>query len=399
MKIVIDARMYGLEHAGIGRYVSNLIREISYTPHAIRQHQFILLVRKSKLDEVRKEIGKKVRMVVADYPHYSLQEQIALPLALAKLKPDLVHFPHFNVPVLWWGKQVVTIHDLIKHESRGKETTTRLTPFYWFKYLNYRFLVWLAVKRATRVIVPSNYWKKELVQKFKLKPDKIVVTYEGVSDKFKPLAISHKLSAEILLKYKISRPFIIYTGNLYPHKNVERLVQAIKLVNSEQWSVVRKKSPITNHQSPITLVVSCSRNIFHERFKKKVEEMRAEKYVNLVGFVPDEELVALYQEAEAFVLPTLLEGFGLIGLEAMATGLPVVCSDIPVLREIYQDAAIYFDPLDVDDMAEKIKRIIGSGEQRNKLKKQGLELVERYSWQKMAKQTLKVYKEVMGSEK
>jgi glycosyltransferase involved in cell wall biosynthesis len=389
MKIVIDARMYGLEHAGIGRYVSNLVREIiNHQPSTIN-HQFVLLVRKSKLKEIRREVGKKIKLEVVDAPHYSLQEQIALPLALLKLKPDLVHFPHFNVPIFWWGRQIVTIHDLIKHESRGKETTTRLPLLYWFKYLNYRFLVWLAVKRAARVIVPSNYWKKELVQKFKLKPDKVRVTYEGVDDKFKPSAIDHQ-SSTILSKYKISRPFIIYTGNLYPHKNVERLVEAIKLLN--QPSTI-------NHQSSISLVLVCSRNIFYERFKKKVEEMGAQKYVNLAGFVPDKELVALYQEAGAFVLPTLLEGFGLIGLEAMATGLPVVCSDIPVLKEVYGESALYFNPLDIDDMAEKIRKAIGDKQIRDKLIKKGFKQVKRYSWSKMTKQTLKVYKEVMGSEK
>jgi len=331
MRIVIDARMYGLEHAGIGRYVSNLVRELKTenSPASpseagrakLKSHEFILLVRKDKFAEVKKAVGESFKLVIADYPHYSFQEQILLPLKLLKIKPDLVHFPHFNVPILWWGKQVVTIHDLIKHESKGPQTTTRWPLFYWFKYLNYRFLVWLAVKRAEKIIVPSHYWKKDLVQKFKLKPEKIVVTYEGVDKEYKHQEPKTKHQKEILSKYKISKPFLIYTGSLYPHKNVERLVEAIKLVNSEQCSVVRKKAPpaspsahrgraITGHRSPITLTVVCSRNIFYDRFMKKIKEMKAEKFVNLVGFVPDEELVVLYREAEAFIWPTLIEGFG-----------------------------------------------------------------------------------------
>ena len=392
MRIIIDARMYGLEHAGIGRYISNLVQELKTqnSPASpseagrakLKTHEFILLVRKDKLVEVKKEVGENFKLVVADYPHYSLQEQVLLPMKLLKIKPDLVHFPHFNAPLLWWGKQVVTIHDLIKHESKGPQTTTRWPLFYWFKYLNYQFLVWLVVKRAKKIIVPSNYWKKELVQRFKLKPEKIVVTYEGVEKKFQSSVLSFKSLVKILSKYKITKPFVIYTGSLYPHKNVERLVEAVKLIN---------QFPIPNYQFPITLVIVCSRNIFYERFRKKVKEMKAEKYVNLVGFVPDEELVALYQEAEAFVFPSLLEGFGLPGLEAMAVGLPVISSNASCLPEIYGEAALYFDPHDVNDMAEKIKKVVGDTRIRETLREKGYKQVKNYSWQKMAKKTLEVY--------
>ena len=178
MKIVIDARMYGLEHAGIGRYIANLIHELKNLKPKIKNLKFILLVRKSKFDEMERELGGKFELVIADYPHYSFQEQIFLPIRLLKIRPDLIHFPHFNAPILWWGKQVVTIHDLIKHESKGQETTTHWRPLYWFKYLNYLFLTWLVIKRARKIIVPSNYWKKELVKRFKLKPEKVVVTHE-----------------------------------------------------------------------------------------------------------------------------------------------------------------------------------------------------------------------------
>ena len=398
MKIVIDARMYGLEHAGIGRYISNLVREISnYSRDAgsrsagqfpISNFQFIILVRKKKFAEIKKEVGQGFKLVITDYPHYSLQEQIFLPLKLLKIKPDLVHFPHFNVPIFWWGKQVVTIHDLIKHESKGPQTTTRWRPLYWFKYLNYRFLVWLVVKRAIKVIVPSHYWKKELVHRFKLKPEKIVVTYEGADSKFQISNDKFQMTNRILKQDKITKPFIIYTGSLYPHKNVERLVEAVKLIN---------QFPIPNYQFPITLIIVCSRNVFYQRFKKKVKEMEAEKLVNLVGFVPDEELVSLYQEAEAFVFPSLLEGFGLPGLEAMAVGLPVISSHASCLPEIYGDAAEYFNPYDVDDMAEKIKRVIGDTRRRETLREKGFKQVEKYSWQKMVTQTIMVYREATSS--
>ena len=121
--------------------------------------------------------------------------------------------------------------------------------------------------------------------------------------------------------------------------------------------------------------------------------MKAEKFVNLAGFVPDEELGTLYQEAEAFVFPSLLEGFCLPGLEAMSVGCPVVASDIPVLREVYGEAALYFDPYEIEDIASKIKEVVGDQNLKAELRKKGLAQVKQYSWQKTAKETLKIYED------
>jgi glycosyltransferase involved in cell wall biosynthesis len=384
MKIVIDARMYGLEHAGIGRYLVNLIGKIEKIS---KENEFIILLRKKYFHDLRFN-NKRFKKILADYPHYSLKEQFFLSLQLIKLRPDLVHFPHFNVPLFYCGKYVVTIHDLIKHESRGMATTTRFSLFYWLKYVVYLSVVWIAVKRAVKIITPSKFWQEELVKRYNLPKNKIVVTYEGVDESLKFEAQSSKSvhgesvqdeSERILEGYKIKKPFVVYTGSLYPHKNVERLVMALKRLND------------LNHLN-ISLVVVCARNIFYERFKKKIEQMKAEKFVNLAGFVPDEELSAIYKEAEAFVFPSLWEGFGLPGLEAMALGLPVVAAKASCLPEVYEEAALYFNPLDIDDMAEKILMVIRDKERREMLIKKGFEQVKKYSWEKMARETLEVYK-------
>lgn len=382
MKIVIDARMYGLEHAGIGRYVSNFVRELkNLKTKKLKDIEFYLFVRKNKLIEINKEVGDKFKLIVVDAPHYSFAEQILLPLQLIKLKPDLVHFPHFNVPIFWWGRQVVTIHDLIKHTSRGMETTTRTPWLYWFKYLGYKITFSQVVKRASKILVPSKTIKDELIKIYRLPEEKIIVTYEGVNEKFHQSPITNHQSQRILKKYGVTKPFMIYTGSLYPHKNIERLLQVVICIND------------SNHfNKPISLVIVCARSVFYERFKQKIKKMKAEKFVKLVGFVPDEDLVLLYQQAEAFVFPTLSEGFGLPGLEAMACGCPVVCSDIPVLREVYGEAAEYFDPLDINDMTRKIKTVCFNDlNHRNKLIKKGFEQVKKYSWQKMTRETLRTY--------
>ncbi len=387
MKIAIDARMYGLEHAGIGRYVMNLIHEIEKTSTAkmagklkIENWEIILLVRKNKYEEIKKEYGKVFEIIIADYPHYSIREQLLLPLQLIKLRPDLVHFPSFNIPLLYLGRKITTIHDLIKHQSRGPETSTRRQPLYWFKYLIYLVISKFAVASSAKIIVPSLWTKKELIRQYHLPAGKIIVTYEGADSKFSiakqqaPLISNFQFSKkqEILAKYKIKKPFVVYTGSLYPHKNIKRLIEAVKLLK-------------------ISLVVVCARSVFFDRLGQEVKRLGAEKYVNLAGFVPDEELAVFYSEASAFVFPSLIEGFGLPGLEAMAAGLPVVAADSSCLPEIYGEAALYFNPLDYRDMAAKIKKVINNQSIRDRLTQSGYKQVAKYSWQKMAQQTLEVY--------
>lgn len=182
------------------------------------------------------------------------------------------------------------------------------------------------------------------------------------------------------MKQQAKKPYLLYVGSLYPHKNVETLVKALKIL-------------ITNNQLPMTLTVVCGRSFFWKRFKKFIENENAQDFVKLVGYVPDEDLAVLYKNSEAFIFPTLSEGFGLPGLEAMAAGTPVVCSDIPVLREVYGDAALYFNPKNANDIASKIMQIYSNKTLRSNLMAKGKERAKYYSWRKMAEETLKVYNE------
>ena len=190
-----------------------------------------------------------------------------------------------------------------------------------------------------------------------------------------------KLKIEkILEKYSIKKPFVVYTGSLYPHKNVESLVQAVKCFND-----------LNHDNKKLTLVIVCARNIFYDRFLEKVKKLKAQDLVNLVGFVPDEEIGSLYSQAEAFVFPSFWEGFGLPGLEAMGLGLPVLAARASCLPEVYGEAALYFDPHQTTDLVKKIKKIKEDKKLREELIKKGLAQVKKYSWGKTAKETLKVY--------
>lgn len=369
MRIAIDARMYGLEHAGIGRYIINLIDQIEKLD---KQNDYFIFLRRKHWQEI-KFSNPRFRKVLSDYSHYTISEQVLLPLQLIKLHPDLVHFPSFNVPILYFGRKITTIHDLIKHQSRGPATTTRWPLIYWFKYLIYLLILKWAVVSSTKIMVPSLWTEKELIKQYHLPSEKIVVAYEGVDSKFKIENLKLKIK-DMLDKYKIKKPFVVYTGSLYPHKNIGRLIEAIKLLK-------------------LSLVVVCARNIFFNRLRQEVERAGAKKYITLAGFVPDEELAVLYGQAEAFIFPSLIEGFGLPGLEAMAAGLPVVASNSSCLPETYGEAALYFDPYDVGDIVDKIREVTSNQLTRNRLIKLGYKQVAKYSWQKMAVQTMGVYHE------
>ncbi|MFH1289197.1 MAG: glycosyltransferase family 1 protein [Patescibacteria group bacterium] len=370
MRIVLDARMYGLKHAGIGRYVLNLVNELEKRK---LEDDFYILLRKESFDSLNFK-NPKIKKVKAEIAHYGLSEQIVLPFLLKRLKPDLVHFPHFNIPLFWLGRYVVTIHDLIKHESKGKETTTRLQVFYWLKFLLYRLIVFSSIKRAKKIIVPSDYWKKKLAKNYSLSEKKIMTTYEGADDFLKKQ--KKNTSDLILKKFKIDMPFVVYTGSLYPHKNIERLAKAIRLINKEK---------------NLLLVIVCGRNVFWKRFKNWLVKEELGSFVKLLGFVDDSDLFSLYQKAEAFAFPSLLEGFGLPPLEAMAAGLPVVSSNATCLPEIYGNAAYYFNPLSVSDMAKSIEKVIFDKKLQEELKKRGAKQVKLYSWEKMADETLRIY--------
>lgn len=324
MKILIDARLYGLENAGLGRYINNLVFELSKIDLS---NEYIIFLRKKYFDSLT--LPSNWKKVLTDFHHYSFQEQIKLPGLIKKENPDLVHFPHFNVPIFYSGKYVITIHDLLMHTQSGLSATTLPAPIYFVKRLGYRLGFDTAVKRSAAIIVPSLAIKNELIKQYKGIQNKVDVTYEGLDE-----------NISTTKEMKIESPYFVYTGNAYPHKNLKRLIQAVVLLN-------------INREQKIILVIASARNIFTLRLQKLIVQLKAQEFVNLLGFVPDAELGSLYKNSLGFVFPSLSEGFGLPGLEAMNAGALVLASEIPVFKEIYGNHAIYFNQLDFSSMEKQ----------------------------------------------
>lgn len=373
MRIGIDARYWGTKDTGIGRYVQNLVLHLAKVD---KENDYFIFGG----EEIKPEIEKfpRFKWIKLTTKPYTATEQLVNPAVFMKAKLDLLHVPHFNAPIFYPGKLVITLHDLIKHLSIGRTTTTLPFYQYWTKHLLYRIVVRINLAKAVAVITPANYWRDYLIKHFAISPEKIFVTYEAAT---KSLVVKTKtLPPEILHRYGIEKPYIIYTGNLYPHKNVPFLINAVKRFN-------------LSHEHQLTLALVCGRD---DAFRKTVTPDETVKYL---GFVPDEDLAILYGQALALVQPSLIEGFGLIGLEAMLVGLPVLSSNATVLPEIYEDAALYFDPRNEDQLVSLLSRLFSDQEIIVSLIEAGRKRVKEFSFDKMARQTLAVYKSVSQSDK
>src|SRR4030042_2944631 len=373
MRIAIDARFYGPEGTGIGKYVEKLLENLERLD---AQNKYYIILRKSN-SPLYNPKNTNFEKILADAAWYGLKEQFLLPAVLTKIKPDLVHFPHFNIPLLYPGRFVVTIHNIIKSEFKEASSTTRALPIYYLKHAGYEIAIRQAVKRAKKILVPSGVVKKKLAKTFGITSEKVVVTHEAADEIFVTASkqkIPEGRKRQVLATYGIKPPFILYVGNAFPYKNLDNLLFALRAVDKK-----------------ISLVYGGSRNIFVDRLITKAKEIGVEKRLLLAGFVPKEDLTVLYRLAKCLVFPSLSEGFGLPGIESMASGCPVVCSDIPVFKEVYGDAPIYFDPKSPRDIANKINQLTNNLNLKTQSIQKGFEQAEKYSWEKLAKQTLSIY--------
>jgi glycosyltransferase involved in cell wall biosynthesis len=388
--IGIDCRLSGSTHAGIGRYIENLITRLPFDNPTYRWVLFFYTETQVPKQESFQKALKTgvVKVVFAPVKHYSLKEQIYLPKIFLQENLDLLHVPHFNVPLLLPNTLplVITIHDLLWHEHRGTTVTT-LSPWkYWIKYLGYRLITRLAIYKAKAILVPSTTVKQTVQHHYPTVAPKITVTYEGADDLEKTKYLKHgELSntsdgssighSSIKIESTKLNKTLLYVGSLYPHKNISLVLKALQKLPDYQ------------------LAIAGSRSVFRDAVTAEATQLGVSNQVVMLGFVPDNQLQKYYQSSLALVQPSLSEGFGLTGLEAMASGGVVLASDIPVFKEIYGDGASYFDPHSVESFISIVKAL--TPELRDQLRTQGLAVSATYSWTKMVKQTTAIYHQIV----
>lgn len=381
-RIGIDARFYG--KAGPGRYTKNIIKHLEKVDNV---NSYFILLKKDNFEDYIPS-NPNFTKVLADYPWYSWAEQTSFLFKILSLNLDLYYVPHFNIPVLYPKKIVTAIPDMIMHTFSTEKGTTLWKPYFKFKKLVYKLVFKWSVIRSFRVIVPSNEVFRDFKSVYPEIPDKkFVVATEGIDPEL--MNIKMENSKEVLEKYGIKKPFLLYLSSMYEHKNVPRLLEAFKML-------------LEKYKFDGSLVLVGKRDKFSERIQKLAEEMGLGDRVLMPGmdtFVSDAETVALRKEAEAYVFPALKEGFSLTPLEAQFYGLACVISDIACHKEVYEDSVLYFDPYNVEDIAQKINEILTNENLKKEIVKKGFERTKIYNWTHTAEKTLEVFNQALEIEK
>ncbi len=374
MKIGIDARMLG-PGFGLARYTEQLVKHLEEIDHT---NQYVLFMRAENWDNFEPH-NPNFTKVLADIPWYSLAEQIKFPAIIKKQKVDLMHFPHWNVPLLYPGRFVVTIHDLIMYHF-PRATATTLGPLaYWAKDRLHRLVVKNAVKCASKIIVTSEFTKEDVRKTLGVPEEKMIVTYQAPFPKNNNAQnLSPQEIATFFAEHNINCEYVLYVGSAYPHKNLEALLQG--------WKIFEDRYD-ENYQ----LVLVGKDSYFYRELRQTATKYQC-KNVIFTGFVPDNELEILYNHASLYIFPSLYEGFGLPPLEAMAHGVPIASSDSSCLPEILQDAAYYFRPTDTRAISDAIEHLLVDKTLRARLIERGQKLCTGYSWEKLARQTLDIYR-------
>lgn len=366
-RLFIDARWSG--EAGLGRYVDQLIAHLLELDHGMR---IFVGVRRGSDPELRWSAQPDVEIVELRSRWFTLSEQLEMPRALRKIRADVGHFTNVNAPLAAAGQIVTTIHDLTTltwptelpgraNRLRGRSRRSVL-----------RSTLPLVLRTSSAIIVPTSYVAGELRRAYPSAGARFVVTPEAGNEMPEPA---------LTLPDGVIRPFVLTAGKAYPHKNLARLLDAFAIVDSEPGLSLVLVGPEDAHRAAL---------------RRLVDDHPAGRRCLVLGDVDDAALSRLYHDAECFVFPSLSEGFGLPGLEAMACGAPVASSNATCLPEVYGDAAVYFDPLSPSEMAVAIESVVTDPHLRVRLIAAGARQAGSYSWRRMAEQTLEVYRDCLG---
>ena len=359
MRIAIDARMIrqGSMH-GIARYVFQLLLGLKTRSSG---HTFFIFINRDSPLETH-EWPEHINLVLVNSQWISLREQRELPELLSSLRIDLFHAPSFVAPILVPCAMVMTIHDL-NHMV--------LPQFYTlFHQMYYQIVVRRSIKRSRFILTVSKFSKKEIVRTLGLDSNKIFVTYNGVSEDYKPIGDQEYLEYVRDL-YGLPERFILCVSNNKPHKNVHQLVRAYCYSNVEV---------------PLVLACPTDGNLI------KIAENYGKKHlVYFSKFIEEAHLPAVYSLTDLFVYPSTYEGFGLPPLEALACGTPVVVARSSSLPEVVGDNAIFANPFDYRAIAEALEQGVYDQPLREVLRKKGLIHAKKFSWDQMIEKTIKVY--------
>lgn len=364
-KIVIDARESG---TSTGRYVDKLIEHL----HKQKPEHSVILLAHAERTEYLSNIAPGFVILQTPFKEFTFSEQIGFLRQIRGLDADLVHFTMVQQPIMYTGNVVTTMHDLVTVRFRNP---TKNPVVFFIKQRIYAWVNRRAAHKSIAVITPTQYVKDDIVKFAHIKPDKVFVTYEAADQM--PAGSEPVPGLE-------NTPFIMYIGRPTPHKNLGRLIEA------------HQKLLVDHPDLKLVLVGKIDGNYLLHKARIEKEGLQG---VLFTDFVSDAQLRWLFEHCGTYVFPSLSEGFGLPALEAMMHGAPVASSNATCLPEVYGDAANYFDPLNVTEMAAKIGEILDDPILREDLVEKGKAQAATYSWERLAKQTLAIYEQALSKAK
>lgn len=369
MRIAIDVRK--LHDFGIGTYVRHLVEQLAQLDH---ETEYVLLCKRDDL-ELPERLGPNFRAVADASGQYSVREQLSIPANLLRTSPQLFHSPHYVLPALTPCPSIVTIHDCI-HLVFPQYLQGRIARMYA------RAAFWNAVHRASRILTVSETSKNDILRFFPIPPEKVTVIYNAIADRFYHEPPVEEV-AQVRERYQLDDRFVMYAGNVKPHKNLERLIDAFVLLHN------------TAGYDDLKLLITGSEISKYATLRRAVHRYNLHKHVRFLGYQSEQTLAVLYRLADVFVFPSLYEGFGLPPLEAMASGTPVVVSNASSLPEVVGDAGVLVNPYDVTSIADGIRRVLDDSALRQELGTRGLARARSFSWKESVKRTHDIYQEIV----
>jgi glycosyltransferase involved in cell wall biosynthesis len=382
-RIGIDANCLLYDQSGFGRYTSNLIKNILKNDSANEYFLYANFIRKSSQrkkilsDFIYETKAKNVHLRILSLPSQWKEIISGTNFPYSKIMPDsldLYFSPHFaGIPRNGFNKQVVTIHDLVflKYpEHRG----TKLSRYYLKRTK-------IAIEKSDKIIAVSLSTKKDLIELLQVPKEKIQVIYEGADDNFRVIADARTTTLRTKKYVDLKTKYILSVGNLEPRKNLSVIIKAFSLL------------PL-NLQQQYKIVFVGGKGWNNQELAQTIDDYNLSGKIIFTGYVPDKDLPYLYNRAAVFIYPSLYEGFGLPVLEAMSCGTPVITSNLSSLPEIVGRAGILVNPKNEQELAGAIKNILERPKMALSMKKKGLLQAKKFSWQKAAKETLKVFKKV-----
>lgn len=372
MRIGIDARF--IRSAGVERYYNELIRHLSLIDD---ENQYVIYY--PSIDYLNRHKTKKhnFRSHVLPAPVFGVKEHLLLNYRIIKDKLDVFHATNYwVVPVAGPCPIVATAHDAC-YKSHPELITSQARIYA-------SFMLPYALKKSSVIITVSEFSRKEIIRYFPETQKKLIVTYNGINNKFHPVNDSDRIS-EVKNKYSLNGRYILYVGSIKKNKNIMLLIKAFKMLAPE----LKKKHRLLIAGKPVP---GC------ERDYEEAKNISKDENISFTGFIEDEDLPAIYAGSTAFVFPSHYEGFGIPLVEAMACGVPVLTSNIPVMSEVCGKGALYFDPYSADELKHLIERVIVDNDLRESLSKEGLEQSKKFSWKATAEKTLEVYMKVYAEK-